>query len=243
MPCRWASTLRSCWRRDAHRRGRSWSRRLPRMPSRTVAAGPTCGAQVTALMVVPAGGQPARLRRSGQVVLCARASCWPGGYRTGLLPPVPSGLDAADLVREPGRRDPERDICRLAKSMAGMAPSGWQPACYQRDLARGRHGVGWSPALSRGRLGGWMVAVPGRGIGLGGGMRLLWMWKGAACAIRDVGLCTVRKVRPIIEMLVDVAGCGVCVLSAVCGHCPGAAGDGFKVASADAGAEEVRWTA
>jgi hypothetical protein len=50
---------------------------------------------------------------------------WPGGYRTGLLPPPPpSGRDAADLVREPGRRDPERDICRLAKSMAGMAPSG-----------------------------------------------------------------------------------------------------------------------
>src|SRR5262249_16528186 len=42
MPCQWASMLRSCWRRDVH--GRSRSRRLPRMPSRTVAAGPTCGA-------------------------------------------------------------------------------------------------------------------------------------------------------------------------------------------------------
>ena len=38
----------SCWRRDAYRGGRSRSRRLSRMPSRTVAAPLTGGAQVTA---------------------------------------------------------------------------------------------------------------------------------------------------------------------------------------------------
>jgi hypothetical protein len=48
MPGQWASTLRSCWRRDARHGGRSRSRRLPQMPSRTVAVGPTRGAQATA---------------------------------------------------------------------------------------------------------------------------------------------------------------------------------------------------
>ena len=43
----WASLLRSCWRRDARRGGRSRNRRFPAMPLRTVAAGPTCGARVT----------------------------------------------------------------------------------------------------------------------------------------------------------------------------------------------------
>ena len=47
MPGQWASTLRSC-RRNAHRGGRSRSRPLPQMPSRTVAAGPNCGARATA---------------------------------------------------------------------------------------------------------------------------------------------------------------------------------------------------
>src|SRR5262249_6360369 len=41
----------SCWRRDAYRGGRSRSRRLSRMPLRTVAAPLTGGAQVTAWCV------------------------------------------------------------------------------------------------------------------------------------------------------------------------------------------------
>ena len=45
MTGQWASALRSCWRRNAHRGARSSrSLRLPRMPQRTVAAGTTCGA-------------------------------------------------------------------------------------------------------------------------------------------------------------------------------------------------------
>ena len=54
MTGQWASTLRSCWPRDAHRGGRSSrSRQLPRMPSQTVAAGPTCAAQRAAQFCTP----------------------------------------------------------------------------------------------------------------------------------------------------------------------------------------------
>src|SRR6266851_1793305 len=48
MSCQWASTLRSCWHQDAHRSARSRSRDGFPVSSRTVAAGPTCGARVTA---------------------------------------------------------------------------------------------------------------------------------------------------------------------------------------------------
>ena len=87
MPCQWASTLRSCWHRDAHRGARSRSRDGFPVSSRTVAAGPTCGARVPAdrrgnpVASVTACAAPERgvlsLRLSGRAGCCCR--CWPGG--------------------------------------------------------------------------------------------------------------------------------------------------------------------
>jgi len=102
---------------------------------------------------------------------------WPGGYRTGLPPPPPSGLDAADLVRELGRRDPERDICRLAKSMAGTAPSGGnRPAVsgIWPEAATGWLESGVEPGPS------WRVGGSGSGRRdrAGRSMGLRWMLEG-----------------------------------------------------------------
>src|SRR5216683_3239964 len=130
MPCRWASTLRSCWRRDAHRGGRSRSRRLPRMPSRTVAAGPTCGARVTAQLRLEvdgaglAGMEVSRGRsveRSRLAWLSNRLPpCW------GWLPndvPACRGLAVAWLKR------------------GVSAARSWNWACPLRSLPAGREGA------------------------------------------------------------------------------------------------------
>ena len=66
----WASPLRSCWRLDARRGDCSRNRRLPAMSSRTVAAGPTCGARVTDLSASGIGA-PFRQRHTEPVVLYA----------------------------------------------------------------------------------------------------------------------------------------------------------------------------
>jgi hypothetical protein len=121
-----ASTLRSCWRRDAHRGGRSRSRPLPRMPSRTVAAGPTCGALVTAVISSP---------DLGVFAVTAAAP----GLRRGHI--ICSGVLAVAAVTAVGVScpGPARWLVRRVRLKASRAH--WS-ALRRRLIAAGRNGPG-----------------------------------------------------------------------------------------------------
>jgi hypothetical protein len=110
------------------------------------------------LMVVPAGGQSARLRRSGQVVLCGRAFCWPGlaGTERGSFFLL---LQAAGM-RLIWSANPVGAILNATSADWRRAWLGWHPQVATGLLSEGPGQRplrgGWSPALSRGRLaGGW----------------------------------------------------------------------------------------
>src|SRR6266480_5491129 len=159
MPCQWASTLRPCWRRDAHRGDRSRSRRLPRMPSRTVAAGPTCGARVTAVGHGRRAWWVALVMRAGQVFrrCLADYGLVAGAYEM-LAADYNWMFDDDALATEAGPRDAAGRFsslsCRLSSailavsltaiSMALAASGEWvRPLSQSKKISRGGSG-GWS---------------------------------------------------------------------------------------------------
>ena len=90
VPANGHPPLRPCSRRGAHRGGRIRNRRLPAISSRTVAAGPTCGARVTAVRrgfrCLKPGGEPGPYRSFCRAspapgACLSSLACWPV-YRT-----------------------------------------------------------------------------------------------------------------------------------------------------------------
>ena len=75
MPSQWASRYAHVGAGTLTVTGRSRSRRLPGMPSRTVAARPTCGARVTACTVGWTGRLLRHARRLGRSARVHRHSC------------------------------------------------------------------------------------------------------------------------------------------------------------------------
>ena len=85
MPIQWASPPCSPWHRDPHLGGSSRRMAVPRLTSRTVTAGPGCGARVTAVLYGYETDDADQMKRADRVDLASWGRLSPR-HRRALMP-------------------------------------------------------------------------------------------------------------------------------------------------------------